>query len=425
MKSSSKKSTKLSITAKLSLLASVVLLAAIGITIYSAQSQQEVRSRANGKSHKPVCLGPVSVGHTRCNAIVVVDQNGQPIVQTSPAGYGPAQFLGAYNLPKTVSTPTTIAIVDAFDHPNILSDLNTYSSAFGVPTMNSCPVSGGTPASPCFQKVDQRGGTAYPVTDSNWALEIALDVEVAHAICQNCNILLVEADNNYSYDTVMAAIDTARLMGARVISNSYGGGEFSGETSFDFHFNYTGIAFLFASGDNGYGTFLYPAASQYVTAVGGTTLYLNPDNSINSEIAWGGSGSGCSLYEGQPSWQTALRLLGCSNRIIADVSADADANTAAAVYNTVDYYGKTGWFQVGGRSVSTPIISAIYALKGVPAGSRANSLPYLNSPSTNLRDITFGANGFCAKGKKSYLCNAVPGYDGPTGLGAPKGTGAF
>lgn len=370
------------------------------------------------QDHVPVCPGPASPGSARCHARVVVDGQGKPQASTLPSGFGPAQFHGAYGSQTTVSTPTTIAIVDAYDHPNILSDLNTYSTTFNIPKLPACTVAVSASSTPCFQKVDQRGGTNYPQVNAGWALEIALDVEAAHAICQNCNILLVEADSN-SYNNLMTAVDRAVAMNASVVSNSYGSGEFSGETAFDSHFNHPGIAITFSSGDGGYGV-EYPAASQYVTAVGGTTLNLNSDNTYRSESVWNGAGSGCSAYETtKPVGQATLS--GCTNRIVADVSADANPNTGAAVYDSVRYQGRRGWFKVGGTSLSSPIIAGVYALSGNTTGS-ANSIPYsLFNYATNLHDVTTGSNGSCG----SYLCTAVSGYDGPTGLGTPNGTGAF
>jgi subtilase family serine protease len=268
---------------------------------------------------------------------------------------------------------------------------------------------------PCFQKVDQNGGTRYPFSNSGWALEISLDVETAHAICQNCRILLVEA-RTASYADLMSAIDRARLIGAKYISNSYGSNEFSGETTYDSHFKYPGITFTFSAGDSGYGAG-YPAASQYVTAVGGTTLAIGANNTYGGEIVWSGTGSGCSKYESKPSWQTDA---GCLKRTIADVSADADPSTGAAVYDTVPYFGYRGWFVVGGTSLSAPLIAATYALAGnVPSLQYANSLPYGNAAALN--DVTVGSNGSCG----SYLCNAGTSYDGPTGLGSPQGITAF
>ncbi|MBI3624475.1 S8 family serine peptidase, partial [Candidatus Saccharibacteria bacterium] len=269
-----------------------------------------------------------------------------------------------------------------------------------------------------FTKVNQRGGTSYPATNSGWALEIALDVETAHQTCQNCKLILVEADSS-SYTNLMTAVDEARTLGATVISNSYGSGEFSGETSFDSYFNHPGVVFTFSSGDSGYGA-TYPAASPYVTAVGGTSLYLNANNSWLGESVWNGAGSGCSAYESKPGFQSDS---GCVKRTIADVSADADPYTGAAVYDSIRYQGRLGWFQVGGTSLASPLIAGIYGLAGgVSQSTQANSVPYsLVNYSTNLHDITTGSNGSCG----TYLCNGVSGYDGPSGLGSPLGFGAF
>ena len=165
----------------------------------------------------------------------------------------------------------------------------------------------------------------------------------------------------------------------------------------------------------------YPAASQFTTAVGGTTLNVNSDNSYGGETAWSGAGSGCSSYDPKPAWQ---KDNGCTMRTIVDVSAAADPQTGAAIYTSVPFNNQTGWFKVGGTSLASPIIAAVYALKGVPQEVAANSLPYTNNPSSNLRDITSGSNGGCLK-KTKYLCTSTVGYDGPTGLGTPLGIEAF
>lgn len=373
---------------------------------------------AESLQHVPVCPGPAASESARCHARVVVDHGGKPEVTTAPSGYGPAQFHAAYAGATTATTKQIIAIVDAYDDPNIFSDLNTYSTQFGIPTMKNCTVASATLSSPCFQKVNQRGGTSMPKADAGWSLEIALDVETAHAMCQNCSVLLVEADSN-SYANLMAAVDRAAAMGATVISNSYGSSEFSGETSYDSHLNHPGVAITVSSGDSGYGA-EYPAASRYVTAVGGTKLLLNTDGTYDSESAWTGAGSGCSTYESKPSWQHDAT---CAKRTIADVSADADPSTGAAVYDSVHYQGKAGWFRVGGTSLASPLIAGVYALAGNSASTTyPSSMPYGALVASYLHDILSGSNGSCGI---SYLCTASSDYDGPTGLGTPKGLGAF
>jgi len=366
---------------------------------------QPKQDHGHGHWFKHAC-DDASGPNAACDAEVVTDANGDPLAgSTPPAGaYGPAQFHAGYGLPMTSATPQTIAIVDAYDDPNIEADLGVYDTAYGLPPC--------TTANGCFRKVNQSGGTSYPARNSGWALEIALDVETAHQICQNCKILLVEATSN-SLANLGAAVNEAAALGANEISNSYGAGEFSGETGYEGAYNHPGIVVTVSAGDNGYGV-EFPAASQYVTAVGGTSLNLNANNTYNSETVWSGTGSGCSVYEPKPLWQSDSA--GCGMRTVADVSADADPNTGAAVYAT---YGYTGWVQVGGTSLAAPLIAAVYAL-GASGSVNDGSRPY--SYSGLLHDVTSGNNGSCSP---PYLCTAGVGFDGPTGLGTPNGLGAF
>jgi subtilase family serine protease len=358
---------------------------------------------------RPVCPGPAAEGNARCHARVVVDQRGNPLATSGPNGYGPIQFRTAYGLPSVTSgNLQTIGIVDAYDDPKIATDLAVFSSQYGLPPC--------TTASQCFKKVNQTGGTKYPRANSGWALEISLDVEIAHALCPNCKILLVEASSS-TYTNLLAAEDYARTH-ATVVSNSWGGGESSGEISYDSHFASTGVPITFSSGDGGYGV-EYPAASRYVTAVGGTTLTLTSSNARSSETVWRGAGSGCSAYETKPIWQLDS---GCSNRTVADVAADADPNTGAAIYDSVSYSGQSGWFQVGGTSLASPIIAASYALAGNGTSIKYASNPYYQS--SYLFDVTSGSNGSCGA-SYPYLCTGEAGYDGPTGNGTPEGVGAF
>jgi subtilase family serine protease len=183
------------------------------------------------------------------------------------------------------------------------------------------------------------------------------------------------------------------------------------------HFNHPGVAITVSSGDNGYGV-EFPAASQYVTAVGGTTLRVDALSARGySETVWSGAGSGCSAYISKPSWQTDTD---CARRTVADVSAVADPNTGVAVYDTFRLQRGGGWLVFGGTSVSAPIIGGVYALAGNASAITYGSFPYSNTSS--LFDITSGSNGSCGG---SYLCTGTGGFDGPTGNGTPNGTGAF
>nr|WP_121179570.1 putative Ig domain-containing protein [Streptomyces sp. 1114.5] len=363
---------------------------------------------------KRLCAAPTHPGEMACLALARTDIAQQPGLapNINPSGYGPSDLTSAYKLPASAGSGATVAIVDANDDPNAESDLATYRSQYNLP---AC-----TTANGCFKKVDQRGGTSYPTADSGWAGEISLDVDMVSAVCPNCHILLVEADSA-TMDNLGAAVNTAVSLGAKYVSNSYGGSEDSTDPSSDSsYFNHPGVAITVSSGDSGYGV-EYPAASQYVTAVGGTSLNRASNTRGWSESVWGsssggnGAGSGCSAYDAKPSWQHDT---GCAKRTVADVSAVADPATGVAVYQT---YGGSGWNVYGGTSASSPIIAAVYALAGTPAsGTTPASYPYAHTGS--LFDVTSGANGSCSP---SYLCTAGSGYDGPTGLGTPNGTAAF
>src|SRR5450759_1307241 len=237
------------------------------------------------RQHAPVCL-PGGPGSARCHSHVIVDDNGRPVVNAVPVGgYRPADFQAAY-LPNVTTTGGIVAIVDAYEDPNIVSDLETYSTRFGLSSPQICTTPLSSAPAGCFLKVNQSGFAGnYPSVDSGWGLEISLDVETVYALCPTCKIVLVEANSN-SFSDLMAAVDEAVALGATVVSNSYGAREFRGETTYDSHFNNnktTGVAFTFSSGDSGYGT-EYPAASRYVTAVGGTSLQMS--GGYSGETAW-------------------------------------------------------------------------------------------------------------------------------------------
>ncbi|MEY9864024.1 hypothetical protein ABH935_009678 [Catenulispora sp. GAS73] len=363
---------------------------------------------------------PAAKGTFTCFALQRTDIAGASgLVQAStPAGFGPSDLLSAYNLPANGGAGATVAIVDAYDDPNAESDLALYRTQFGLPACTS--------ASGCFKKVDQSGGTNYPTPNASWSGEISLDLDMVSAIAPQAHIILVEGTSP-SFSDLGASVDEAVALGAGYVSNSYGsnytstpgsGEDPSETTSMDPYYNHPGVAVLASTGDGGYGV-AYPAASQYVTSVGGTSLVKDTSSRGWSESVWsnsyGGPGSGCSLYEPKPSFQTDT---GCTMRTLADVSAVADPATGVSVY---DSYQASGWQVYGGTSVSTPLVAGVYADAGAPsAGTYPNSYPYAK-PSA-LNDVTQGSTSTCTP---SYLCTAGPGYDGPTGLGTPNGLAAF
>lgn len=348
-----------------------------------------------------------SIGIARCLAIIMQPtgihaQNAKYV----PSGLTPTNLQNAYKLPSAkAGRGQTIAIVDAYNDPNAEKDLAIYRSTFRLPPC--------TTANRCFKKVDQDGGKKYPLANNGWASEISLDLDMVSAIAPNSHILLVES-NNASFNDLGRAVNTAVHLGAKEISNSYGGSEnLLDATRMAQYYNHHGVVITASSGDSGYGVQL-PAAYNTVISVGGTSLSQAHTRRGWTESAWNGAGSGCSLYIGKPKWQ---KDNGCKKRTVADVSAVADPNTGVAVYNTFQSNGN--WFVYGGTSASSPIIAAVFALAGNAAKINGS---YLYSHTSHLNDVTSGGNGTCHPG---YLCTSGKGYDGPTGLGTPNGTGAF
>jgi subtilase family serine protease len=343
-----------------------------------------------------------------CLALVRTDVPPQRgLLRSAPPGLGPADLQRAYALPAaTGGTGQTVAVVVAYDNPRAEADLATYRVQYRLPPC--------TTANGCLRKVDENGGTRLPPADAGWGQEEALDLDMISAACPNCRILLVEASRP-TIEALGAGVNTAVRLGARYVSNSYGGPEDSSAARSDAsYFTHPGVAITVASGDSGYGT-LYPATSRQVTTVGGTALRPSGGSRGWTEYAWSGAGSGCSALTAKPRWQ---RDIGCARRTITDVSAVADPATGVAVYDT---YGVGGWLVVGGTSASAPMIAAAYALAGTPpAGSLPASFPYAHAGA--LHDVTSGSNGSC---DPVYLCTAGRGYDGPTGLGTPNGVAAF
>jgi subtilase family serine protease len=391
--------------------AAAVLTAVVAGSLMAVPAGAASPGGGRSLAHRKVCAA-VPPGSASCHAQVVVDSSGAPVATAAPtAGLVPADLQAAYGLTATTAgTGQTVAIVDAYDDPNAEADLATYRRTFGLAPC--------TTANGCFQKVDQNGGTRYPRANASWAQEISLDLDMVSAACPNCKILLVEA-SSATVANLGAAVNTAAILGATAISNSYGGAEFSQEKNYESYYHHPGVAVTVSSGDAGYGA-EYPAASQYVTAVGGTSLTRNASTSRGfTETAWSGAGSGCSAYIPKPTFQIDA---GCAHRSIADVAAVADPNTGVAVYDSYAYAGRKGWMVFGGTSVAAPLVASVYALAANHADINDASWPYTHS--TALFDVVSGSNGTCAVAV-AYLCKAGQGYDGPTGLGAPNGVGAF
>jgi len=280
--------------------------------------------------------------------------------------------------------------------------------------------------------LNQLGKTSpLPTSNAGWAQEISLDLDMVSAVCPLCHIVLIEA-NSASFSDLGIAEGAAKTAGAKQISNSFGGLEY---TSADAHFNLSGVTLTASAGDHSFNAGPQaPCVYSTVVCVGGTSIF--PYNNTRGwlETAWSGSGSGCSKFVTKPTWiPTANNCDGTNKRAESDISAVADPYTGVYVY---DSYGVTaGYYVFGGTSVSSPIIASIYALSGHGSTDlNAKSIwTAAAAHSTALTDVTIGNNGqsgiLNAEGQDchsfQYICYAGVGYDGPTGNGTPYGTGAF
>ncbi|MHB8635227.1 MAG: S53 family peptidase [Fimbriimonadaceae bacterium] len=327
---------------------------------------------------------------------------GPSMFASGPQGYHPADIQAAYKMPSTGGS-NAIAIVDAYDLPTALSDFNMFSSTFGLPTESSSSAT--SSSNKHFQVVYAQGSQP---SGTYWADEEALDIEWAHAMAPNAKIYLVEAADA-SYGSLLAAETTAaKLVGVREVSNSWGGGEFSGEVNDDSTFVQNGVVFFASAGDVG-GAQSYPAESPNVVGVGGTSLYMS-GTTVTSETVWGGTGGGPSSVEPRPPYQLVVQGIVGTARGCPDIAAVADPNTGVAVYSATT----GGWFVVGGTSVACPVTAGITNTRGSFTASSALELSrvYKNLGSRFYRDIVTGSAG-------SF--SGMVGWDFCTGVGCPVG----
>jgi kumamolisin len=339
------------------------------------------------------------------------------VIKTAPpegglgpnGGMSPAQLRSFYGMPSTGGSHT-IVIVDAFDYPTALNDFNVFAAQFGLPQETSTNVLAST--NQVFQVVYANG--SKPRGNCGWNQEAALDIEWAHAMAPSAKIVLVEAATN-SFANLFAAVDVASAIpGATEVSMSWGGSEFSSEASNDSHFpSGNGIVYFASSGDTG-GATIYPSASPFVVAAGGTSVKTNASGAFVSETGWSGSGGGPSQYEPRPSYQNNISLIVGSARGIPDVSSDADPNTGVAVYDSTRCQGRSGWLVFGGTSVSSPCLAGMTNISGHFYGDSSTELAHIYSllGTSSFRDITSGTAG-------SFSC--AVGWDFVTGVGSPQG----
>ena len=332
-----------------------------------------------------------------------------PAATSGVTGYTPAQIRTAYgfNSVSANGSGQTIAIIDAYNDPNIASDLATFDSTMGIA------------APPSLKIVNQSGGTALPGTDPSqgWEGETALDVEWAHAIAPGANILLVEA-NSASDTNLFAAVNYAREQaGVSVISMSWGSSDNLANASNDQALSsqylvtpagHQGITFVASSGDQGVPSF--PAESPNVLAVGGTDLYLTASGAITSETAWTPTSSGGVVWSGGGGVSQEF-----AGRKVPDVAYNA--GVGVAVYDT--FGPDHGWVSIGGTSAGAPQWTALVAIadegralagQSTLNGATQTLAAIYAAPASDFHDITTGSTQFET---------ATVGYDLATGRGSP------
>ena len=413
----------------------------------------------------------------------------RPDYATGPAGgYTPSDLATAYSVNPDTATSQRVFIVDAYDDPRAAGDLATFDAQYGLPAETATS----------FRETSQTGTTSLPAPNPEWAGEESLDIEAVRGICHKCAITLMEADSDSDAD-LAGAENEAVVLGATIISNSLGEAEPTTAIPAPIvaAFRHPGVVVTAGAGDDGMfnwdqtnGSLFglsdatsanapdFPASLNSVVAIGGTTLTLTSGGSRADETVWnedgdadelgmflgpiGATGGGCSDQIAAPRWQTALTVWAqtpCgSHRLPVDISAVADPYSGFDVY---DSYQSSGWQTVGGTSLASPVIAAMWALAGGSGGVTYPALTLYGHQKTTpsaLYDVTSGGNGYCggvsttdceeyvgqspntlglgtldcafapnseqaAPGTRA--CDAATGYDGPSGVGTPNGTSAF
>ncbi len=416
--------------------------------------------------NQSVCPKPAKADEVRCFAMIRVPVAkgttgaiayralSRPInaapnsIGPGPAGgYTPDDLAAAYGYNANVNRSSQlIALVDWYNDPNVVGDLNTFDQAYGLPNETSSS----------FRVVNEHGAASpLPADNQQTSVEESLDVDAARAVCHTCRLVLIEANTPTDADLSIAENEAVH-MGATEISNSFGGGETKLNATTLAAFNHPGVVITASTGDNGwYGWAAanntngksanspeFPSTDPNVVAVGGTSLDINSSGARTSEDVWndngaddlnyleggaggGAGGGGCSMIYKAPAWQShysgysAARCGG--KRLAADVAADADPETGFDVYDSY----VSGWITVGGTSLASPLLAGMWALADGAAGTAypASTL-YVNGTyrKTSHYDVAAGGNGFCGGDTTTHCAEVAEDLsndtiDNPNGLG--------
>jgi subtilase family serine protease len=395
----------------------------IAFALFFSVSYPRLYAQGQGHNHGHIVVPDSSIEHLADHGkrahtnhlILVPDRNPgapSPAAAVLSGGETPSSLRQVYNIPDTnTGGSNVIVIVDAYHYPTALNDFNTFSTQFGLPT---CQMGG------CFNVIYQSG--TQPPTNCGWSQEAALDIEWAHAMAPQANIVLVEANSNSLADLITAVRVGSNYItahgGKGELSMSWGAGEFFFESLYDSYFNTTGVVYFASSGDAG-GKTIWPSTSSKVVAAGGTTVNRDATGKFIGETGWSGSGGGPSRYISRPSYQSSISTITGSKRGVPDMSFDSDPYTGVAVYDSTPCNGMSGWLVFGGTSVASPSLAGIVNLAGNFSSSSTAELTTIYNGFANsgtypldFRDIQSGTAG-------TYSCK--PGWDFVTGVGSDQG----
>jgi len=422
-----------------------VTAAALGAALSAPAVGTATVAAATHPVHHATAPVPAVTGHILAKTLAFPPDTAYCEANIGIACYSPIQYQRAYDLAPLYKLGIngrgrTIAIIDAFGSPTIQNDLHVFDQQYGL-------------ADPPSLKIIQPvGSVTFDNTDPtmlNWATETTLDVEYAHAIAPEANILLVETpvaetEGVEGFPEIVAAENyVINHHMADVITQSFGATEEtfpSKQSVLNLRSAFVnaaehGVTVLASSGDTGAtnytldGNSLYPtpvnswpSADPLVTSIGGTQLHLDADgNRTAPDQAWndgyGATGGGVSEYFSRPAYQNGVRTVVGNRRGTPDISASAAVDGAAIFYYSFDP-ARVGWHLVGGTSEASPLFSGIVAMTAQLAHHRLGqinpALYTLNAfHARGIVDVTIGDNSF--GGVTGYP--AGPGYDLSTGVG--------
>jgi subtilase family serine protease len=431
-------------------------------------------------------LVPASASALGAHLLSRKSTNAADALPLGPAGgYTPNDIATAYGATPSTKTNVTVGIVDAFGDPNLQADVNVFDKQYGLPIESAMSLriisetGGAVPSTTDTGWGVEQSLDVEAVRGLCHACKIVMveasstgDADLAAAENEAITAGATVVSNSFggaesSNPPSKAFASAFNHPGIVQVASTGDNGWYDWD--------------LANKNNHASNAPALPAALPTAVAVGGTSLYLNDNGSRASETVWnengpsdqfggelgeeeGASGGGCSTLYTAPKWQSSASgysNTGCAGtRLAADISAIADPFTGYDIYDNFGTDG-VGWETLGGTSLAAPVISALWALAGGAGGEATPALSlygHYKSASSTLYDVTVGGNGFCGTSSATSCgdaytevpnmfgagqldcywvgttatlatadgqCHAKAGYDGPSGVGTPKGTAVF